>query len=127
MNVTGWKNHRQKDVVLFPQEILVAEPAVACSFCLHLIGSKESARNAGDSSSTAGSGRPSGEGNGYPLQYSCLENSMETGAWQAIVHGIAKSRTRLSDQCFHFKLAGTHFTRGLETSFFVSRKNDLNR
>ena len=34
-----------------------------------------------------------GEGNGYPLQYSCLENSMDRGAWQAIVHGIAKSQT----------------------------------
>ena len=43
MNITGWKNHRLKDVVVFPQEILIAELAVACSFCLHLIGSKESA------------------------------------------------------------------------------------
>ena len=41
-----------------------------------------------------------GEGNGYPFQYSCLENSMDRGAWQAIVHGVAKNRTRLSD--FHF-------------------------
>ena len=38
-----------------------------------------------------------GEGNGNPLQYSCLENPMEGGAWWAIVHGVAKSRTRLSD------------------------------
>ena len=38
-----------------------------------------------------------GEGNGNPLQYSCLENSMDRGAWQATVHGVAKSRTRLSD------------------------------
>ena len=37
-----------------------------------------------------------GEGNGHPLQYSCLENSMDRGAWQATVHGVAKSRTRLS-------------------------------
>ena len=36
-----------------------------------------------------------GEGNGNPLQYSCLENTMERGAWQATVHGVAKSRTRL--------------------------------
>ena len=42
----------------------------------------------------------SGEGNGNPLQYSCLENSMERGAWQAAVHGVKKSQTRLSD--FHF-------------------------
>ena len=38
-----------------------------------------------------------GEGNGNPLQYSCMENPMDRAAWQAIVHGIAKSRTRLSD------------------------------
>ena len=38
-----------------------------------------------------------GEGNGNPLQYSCLENPMDGGAWWATVHGVAKSRTRLSD------------------------------
>ena len=37
-----------------------------------------------------GSGRSTGEGNGYPLQYSCLENSMERGAWQATVHGVGE-------------------------------------
>ena len=41
-------------------------------------------------------GRSSGEGNGYLFQYSCLENSMDRGAWQATVHGITKSQTRLS-------------------------------
>ena len=40
---------------------------------------------------------PPGEGNGNPLQYSCLENLMDGGAWWATVHGVAKSRTRLSD------------------------------
>ena len=39
----------------------------------------------------------SGEGNGNPLQYSCMENPMDGGAWEAAVHGVAKSRTRLSD------------------------------
>jgi len=43
-----------------------------------------------------------GEGNGTPLQYSCLENPMDRGAWWAAVHGIAKSRTRLSDFTFTF-------------------------
>ena len=52
---------------------------------------KESACNAGDPGSVPELGRSPGEGNGYPLQYSCLENSMERGAWQAIVHGVAKS------------------------------------
>ena len=44
----------------------------------------------------------SGEGNGTPLQYSCLENPMDRGAWKAAVHGVAKSRTRLSDFTFTF-------------------------
>ena len=51
---------------------------------------KESGCNAEDSSSIPGSGRSPREGNGYPLQNSCLENSMDRGAWQAIVHGITE-------------------------------------
>ena len=54
---------------------------------------KESACNVGDLGSIPGSGRSPGEGNGNPLQYSCLENSMDGGAWWATVHGVAKSRT----------------------------------
>ena len=53
--------------------------------------SKESVCNAGNPSSIPGMGRALGEGNGYPLQYSCLENPMDRGAWQATVHGVAKS------------------------------------
>ena len=53
--------------------------------------------NAGDTGSIPGSGRSPGEGNGNPLRYSCLENSMDRGAWWAIVLGVAKSHTRLSD------------------------------
>ena len=59
--------------------------------------SKESACNAGDPSSVPGLGRSPGEGNGNPLQYSCLDNPMDRGAWRAIVHGLAKSQTQLSD------------------------------
>ena len=58
---------------------------------------KVSASNAGDLGSIPGSGRSSGEGNGNPLQYSCLENPMDGEAWWATVHGVTKSRTRLSD------------------------------
>ena len=58
---------------------------------------KASAYNAEDPGSIPGSGRSSGEGNGNPLQYSCLENPMDRGVWKATVHGVAKSRTRLSD------------------------------
>ena len=58
---------------------------------------KVSAYNVGDPGSIPGSGRYPGEGNDNPLQYSCLENPMDVGAWLATVHGVAKSRTRLSD------------------------------
>ena len=53
--------------------------------------------NAGDSDSIPASGRPPGEGIGYPLQYSCLENPMDRGAWWTMAHGVAKSQTQLSD------------------------------
>ena len=55
--------------------------------------SKECACSAGDPGPVHGSGRSSGEGRGYPLQYSCLENFMDRGAWQATVHGVVKSGT----------------------------------
>ena len=54
---------------------------------------KESTCNAGDPGSIPGLGRSPGEGNGNPLQNSCLENSMDRGAWRATVHGVAKSWT----------------------------------
>ena len=54
---------------------------------------KASAYNAGDLGLIPGSGRSPGEGNGNPLQYSCLENPMDGGVWWATVHGVAKSRT----------------------------------
>ena len=54
------------------------------------------AENSRDTSSIPGSGKSPWVGNGYPLQYSCLENSMDKGAWQATVHGVAKSQTQLS-------------------------------
>ena len=61
--------------------------------------------NAGDVrdvGSVPGSGRSPGKGNGNPLQYSCLENPMDRGAWRATVHGVAKSQTQLSDlACMH--------------------------
>ena len=56
-------------------------------------GGKESACNAGDLDLTPGSGRSPGEGNGNPLQYSCLENLMDRGAWWATVHGVTESHT----------------------------------
>ena len=59
--------------------------------------------NAGDArdlGSVSGLGRSPGVGSGNPLQYSCLKNSMDRGAWRATVHGVAKSQTRLNDYCF---------------------------
>ena len=58
---------------------------------------KESACITGDPGSIPGSGISPGEGNGCPLQYSCLENSVNREAWEATVHGTAKSQTRVSD------------------------------
>ena len=60
---------------------------------------KEFACNVGDLRSISGLGRSPGGGHGNPLQYSCLENSMDKGAWRATVHGAAKSQTRQSN--FH--------------------------
>ena len=58
---------------------------------------KVSVCNTGDPGLIPGSGRSPGEGNGNPLQDSCLENPMDREVWWATVHGVAKSRTRLSD------------------------------
>ena len=65
---------------------------------------KASAYNAGDLGSIPGLERSPGEGNGNPLQYSCLENPMYGEAWWATVHGVAKSRTRLGNFTFTFTL-----------------------
>ena len=65
-----------------------------------MVRDKESACNTGDTGDVcliSGSGRNPGEGNGTPLQYSCLKNPMDGGAWWAAVHRITKSRTQLSD------------------------------
>ena len=58
--------------------------------------SSEFACNAGDPGSIPGSGRSSGEGNSNPLQYSCLENPMDRGAWKATVHGVTRVRHNLA-------------------------------
>ena len=60
-----------------------------------------SACNVGDLGSISESGRSTGEGNGNPLRYSCLENPMDRGAWEAAVHGVTKSWTQLSDFHLH--------------------------
>ena len=77
--------------------------------------SKESAFNAGDLGLIPGWGRSSGEGNGNPLQYSCLEKLINRGAWRAMVHGVAKGRTQLSNShyCYyvHIRMGHGHVTK----------------
>ena len=69
--------------------------------CMVLRGGKESAFSARDLGLIPGLGRSPRGGNGNPLQYSCLENSMDREAWLATVHVVAKSWTRPSDQHTH--------------------------
>ena len=88
--------------------------------------------NAGDSdnaSSIPGSGRSPGGGNGNPLQYSCLENPMDRGAWKAAVHGVAKSWTQLSNRaqthCIHTVQKNNNkkkYPSALESSLLASRQ-----
>ena len=79
---------------------------------------KASACKAGDLGSIPGSGRAPGEGNGNPLQYSCLENPMEGGAWWATVHGTAKSCTWLSER-LQFMRRGVKGAASYETDISV--------
>ena len=72
---------------------------------------KEFVCNVRDPGSIPGSGRSLGEGNGNPLQYSCLEKPMDKGAWQATVHGVAKSQTCLSDFILLTELRGKKIHR----------------
>ena len=65
---------------------------------------KESACKAGAEGSVPGLGRSPGEGNGFPLQYSCLKNSMDRGVWWTTVHGVAKSWTQLSINYFDWSI-----------------------
>ena len=94
-----WKNH-SFDYRTFAGQVMSLLFNVLSRFVMAFPGGSEvkaSACNAGDLGSIPGSGRSPGEGNGTPLQYSCLENPMDGGAWWATVHGVAKSQTQLSD------------------------------
>ena len=93
-------SYKLLDVPLFFSDLVKYLAKFSTSVGMGFPGSsvvKNPPANAGDSGSVSGLGRSSGEGNGNPLQYPCLENPMDRGAWQATVHGVAKSRTPLSD------------------------------
>ena len=83
MNIQGWFLLELTALI----SLLSKGPSRVCSSTIV----KESACNAGDLGLIPGSERSSWEGNGSPLQYSCLENSLDRGAWWAIVHGVTKS------------------------------------
>ena len=80
---------------IYPETIIIQKDSYTCF--PGGLGDKETACNAGDPGSIPGSGRSPGEGNGYPLQYSCLEDPTDRGAWQATVHRVTKSWTWLSN------------------------------
>ena len=79
---------------------------------------KEFTCNAGDPGSIPGSGKSPGEGNGYPLQDSVLENPMDRGGWWATVHGVAKSQTRLSDNLFTKLTQGAYSKESSGSTYF---------
>ena len=90
-------------VSTFPSTLFSEIVSYVCNTASWFVGfpgssdGKESACNAGDPGLTLGSGSSPGEGHGNPIQCSCLENSMDRGAWQVTVLGVTKSRTRLRD------------------------------
>ena len=94
--------------------LYVIMPVNPLDLYLHWLGfpggsdGKASVCNTGDPSSIPGLGRSPGEGNGNPLQYSCLENPMDGGAWWATVHGVAKSWTQLSNFTFTLVIGFLH-------------------
>ena len=101
-------------VVILPQYINVPSQHfvhlkfIQCYISFGLPGGsvgEESPCNAGDPGSIPGSGRSPGEGNGNPLQYSCLENPMDRGAWRATVHRITKSQTQRLSTHTHTRMS----------------------
>ena len=99
-----------KEVSLYVSTGEMWEQNVACGGLSQCLSGRESTCNAGDVGSISGSGRSSREGNGNRLQYSCLENSRDRGAWQGTVHGIERVTAPLSDWAY------THSKQKIEHS-----------
>ena len=122
-DVRNWKystNWKWKPMLHWEQDGTLIQAGTVFSVCIGYqthVGfpggshGEESACSAGDLGLIPGLGRSPREGNGYPIQYSCLEKSMDRGAWWATVHGIAKSWTWLSDKNTHTN-THTHQTQG---------------
>ena len=70
--------------------------------------------------SIPGSGKSSEEGNGNPLQYSCLENPMDRGCWRATIHGVTRSRTQLSTDCTHTTNKDLLYSTGNSAQCYVA-------
>ena len=109
---------KQVGLTKTPLRLLLLHKALEClGFCVHCLrvgfsggsDSKESVCSAGDAGSIPGSGRSPGRGHGNPLQYSCLENSMDTGPWWATVYGVAKSRAQLVTNTFTLRVESLFF------------------
>ena len=82
-----------------------------------------SAGDTGDMGLIPWSGRSAGGGNGNPLQYSCLENPMDRGAWQATVHGVEKSKTRLSTRAYVHHISYTVLNNEVSSISIPSHRN----
>ena len=89
-NILQWARQLPKIKIYLAPNLTRAVVEKHCSKFSHSSVSKESACDAGDPDSIPGWERSLGEGNGNPLQYSCLENPMDRGAWQAVVHRVAR-------------------------------------
>ena len=94
LSVQRWAGASTIEKMKFVSSNMLEPTENIASLVAYLV--KDATCHAGDEHSIPGLGRSPGKGNGNPLQYSCLENSMDRGAWQATVHGVTKNQTRLS-------------------------------
>ena len=126
-----WRSNSLLTGFLLPIFLATPIPTLLMTYLYQLWGLpggtvvKNLPANAGDArdlGAVFGLGRSPGVGNGNPLQYSCLENSMDRGAWQATVHGVAKSQTRLNDYRF---LRGWIIIQFLQTRWWRLGAGDL--